>query len=108
MYKIILSPVLPNWPVWGVFTVELFVIIFWVHVTVPLEYILPLHVVFPDIFNVDKCVDAPCNILVPDTFNELLIVVILFNVVFPDTFNVDKNVDGLFKLTCAGGFKIAL
>jgi hypothetical protein len=35
-------------------------------------------------------------------------VVILFNVVFPDIFNVDTNVEGLLKLTVAGGFNIAL
>ena len=32
------------------------------------------------------------NLVVPDTFNELLIVVILFNVVIPDTFNYDDIV----------------
>ena len=36
------------------------------------------------------------NVVIPDTFNVLLIVVALFNVVLPDTFNVDKNVEWLF------------
>ncbi len=32
------------------------------------------------------------NIVVPHTYNELLIVVILFNVVFPETFNEDIHI----------------
>ncbi len=39
----------------------------------------------------------------PDTFNELLIVVTLFNVAFPDTFNDDTNVEGLLKLIIVDG-----
>ncbi len=56
-----------------------------------------LNVVIPDKFNVDKKVVAPfnlvvLNVVVSDTFNELLIVVILFDVVFPETVNVDIHV----------------
>ena len=40
--------------------------------------------------NVDKCVDAFCDMDVPLTNN------------------VDKNVHGLFKLGIVGGFEIAL
>ena len=87
---------------------------------------VPFPVIIPVTFNDDKCVDAPWNIVKPETFNELLIVVILFNNVFPETFNVDKcvdapwnivipetynddiNVDGLLKFGIDGGFVIAL
>jgi hypothetical protein len=51
---------------------------------------------------------SPCIVVVPDTFNDELVVVTLFNVVFPDIFNVDINVEGLLKLTVDGGFIIAL
>ena len=47
---------------------------------------------------------SPCIVVVPDTFNDELVVVTLFNVVFPDIFNVDINVEGLLKLTIEGGF----
>ncbi len=46
------------------------------------------------------------DVVMPDTFNVLLIVVAWFNVVLPDTFNVDINVEGLERLTLVGGFKI--
>ena len=50
----------------------------------------------------------PDNVVYPDTFNELFIVVTLFKLVFPEIFKVDMNVEGLLKLTNDGWFNIEL
>ncbi len=41
----------------------------------------------------------------PTTFNDEVIVVILFNVVFPETFNDDIHVVTLFNFVCLEIFK---
>ena len=46
------------------------------------------------------------NIVVPDTLNELLIVVIVLNVVIPDKYNDDINVAEFFNLNVPDTFKI--
>jgi hypothetical protein len=46
-----------------------------------------INVVVPDTFNKLLMVVILFNVVIPDTFNELLIVVIIFNVMIPDTFN---------------------
>ena len=51
---------------------------------------VPFPVIIPVTFNDDKWVDAPWNVVIPETNND------------------DKNVVGLFKLTIAGWFVIAL
>ena len=49
---------------------------------------MPEPIIFPVIFNVDKHVDAPCNVVLPLTFND------------------DINVDAFLKLVIAGGSNI--
>ncbi len=51
--------------------------------------------IFEFIVNTDK----PDVVILPTTFSDVVIVVLLFNVVVPDTFKVETNVEGLLKLT---------
>jgi hypothetical protein len=50
----------------------------------------------------------PCNVVIPDTFNDDMHVETLFKVAFPEIFKVDINVEGLLKLIVEGGFNIEL
>jgi hypothetical protein len=71
------------------------------------ELLVPI-VILPDRFNDELIVVALFNVVFPDTFKDDIHVVILFNVAFPEIFNVEMNVPGLLKLIIAGGFVIAL
>ena len=51
--------------------------------------------------NVDKHVDAPWNVVLPDTFNDDKHVDAFCNVVLPETFNDDEHVTGKFKFAIA-------
>ena len=51
---------------------------------------VPEPIILPVIFNVDKHVDAPCNVVLPLTFND------------------DTNVEALLKLGIVGGLNILL
>ncbi len=57
----------------------------------------------PDIIAVVFIATLLDKVVIPDTFNELFIVDASFNVVDSETFKVDMNVEGLLKLTNAGG-----
>jgi hypothetical protein len=63
---------------------------------------MPINVVFPETFNDELIVVMLFNVVFPETFNDELIVVILFNVVFPETFNDELIVVILFKNAAEG------
>jgi hypothetical protein len=69
------------------------------------ELLVPIFIL-PDRFNDELIVVALFNVVFPDTFKDDIHVVILFNVVFPETFNDDTHVVTLFNITLPITFKL--